>query len=165
MSQHNLNKDIPIKKLREAVLGRDWPTFSRFRYLIGDLGAVCIIESLNLEGYALGDMPTDFLCFKHCKMKNVSFNGKRFFPMSLWNCNAQNIDLRNTNGMLFALNSDLRGAKFDETTQLVVNNSDVPSAFKNCKLDDEFRKFLTAQGVIFDFPSHYSIESYAFGEK
>jgi hypothetical protein len=164
MSYHNLNEDIPVEQLREAVLSKDWPALSHLRYTEGDPGAACVIESLDVSGFNLSGMPTDFICFKNCKMNGASLSGVHFFPFSLWACDAQGLDLRNTSGMLFAFETDLRGALFDDTTRLVVKNSDLPSAFKDCKMDDDFRDFLVAQGALLDFPAGRSIESYAFGK-
>lgn len=108
-------------------------------------------------------MPTEFICFKNCNLSGARFSGKRFFPQSFWDCDARRIDLRNASGMLFAYNTDFRGALFNRATKLVASSSDTLSAFKNCVFDDDFKDFLNKQGVLFDFPNEYNIETYGFG--
>lgn len=158
----NLNLQI-AEQLSLAVKHSEWDKFAVLRNSEGDPGYPCYIDSLDLSQRHLGLMPTDFLVFRNCKLVESSFSGKQFFPLSLWGCNATAIDLRNTNGMFFAYDTDLRGAKFDETTVLVSEDSDLPSAFKNCLMDEEFAEFLVNQGVILDFPAELNIEGYAFG--
>lgn len=151
------------KRLHDAILSGDWDTLIQLRYDEGDPGRVCYIEDLDLSGRRLGNIPTEFLCFKDCNLSGASFRGKHFFPVSFWNCKAREIDLRNTSGMLFAYGCDIRDALFDNTTQLVVKNSDLPSAFKNCQMDKDFKHFLEKQGAFFDFPEQKHISQYAFG--
>ena len=159
---HNLNNEIK-EQLTQAIKENAWDKLTSLRNNEGDPGSVFYIDSLDLANRDLGAIPTDFLVFRNCDLSNSSFAGKHFFPMAFWSCKAQNLDLRNTEGMLFAYHTDLRGAKFDETTQLVVENSDLPSAFKNCLLDEDFAQFLVSQGALLDFPRDKHIESYAFG--
>jgi hypothetical protein len=160
--QRNLNDEIPQEKLASAIQGARWDELSTLRLYEGNPGDVCYVDKLDLSARKLGDMPTDFLCLRACSLVNASLAGKHFFPLSLWSCDARNIDLRHTSGMLFAYDTDLRGVQFDATTRLVVDNSDLPSAFKDCLMDDDFREFLLAQGVLLDFPLERSIENYAF---
>lgn len=158
----NLNLEI-AEQLSLAVKRGEWDTFAMLRNREGDPGYPCYIDNLDLSKRQLGAVPTNFLTFRNCKLIESSFSGKQFFPLSLWSCDAQLIDLRNTDGMLFAYDTDLRGAKFDETTVLMSENTDLPSAFKNCLMDDEFVEFAAKQGALLDFPRDLHIEGYAFG--
>ncbi len=159
--RHNYNNDYK-NEIAQAILQAEWSDLVRYRY-DGDPGDVCLVENLDLAGRRLGEMPTEFICFKNCNLASASFSGKRFYPQSFWGCDACRIDLRNTSGMLFAYNTDFRGALFDAATRLVVPSSDLPSAFKNCVFNEDFKDFLNKQGVLFDFPNEYNIETYGFG--
>jgi hypothetical protein len=161
---HNLNNSIR-NEAKIAVQKSDWDEFSRLRYFEGDVGCVCYIEDLDLSNRNLGDIPGDFLCFKNCNLDNASFSGKHFFPLSIWDCSAKGLDLRDSGGMLFVFESDLTNSKFDESTQLVVGNTSIKSCFVKCKLDKDFKEFLKSKDVNFIFPKNQGIEYMGFGVK
>lgn len=158
----NLNLQI-AEQLSTLTKNSSWDEFTVLRNSEGDPGYPCYIDDLDLAQRHLGLIPTDFLVFRNCKLVESVFSGKQFFPLSLWSCNATAVDLRNTNGMLFAYDTDLRGAIFDDTTVLFNENTDLPSAFKDCLMDDEFADFLIKQGALLDFPAELNIEAYVFG--
>lgn len=139
------------QQLEQAIKDQDWQTFLKIRYSYGQEGSVFLIENIDLQYAQLGHIPSDLLCFKNCNLENASFQGKQFWPTSLWDCSARNLDLRHTHGMLFALNTDLRGAKFDQSTELFPSwHTVTPSSFKNCQLDESFLAFLIEQGCRLD---------------
>lgn len=161
--QLNLNNEIN-HRLTVAVQHGDWDVFSSLRAREGDPGYLYVIDNLNLSSRDLSEMPVNFVCFKNSNLTGSSLANSYFHPTALWRCNVQNIDLRGSGGMLFAYNCDLRGVLFDADTFLGASEThDIPSAFKDCLMDDSFKEFLVRQGVLFDFPLEMNIEQYAFG--
>ncbi|HYG84168.1 MAG TPA: hypothetical protein VD907_04765 [Verrucomicrobiae bacterium] len=163
------NMFLPQKahqQLEQSLRTADWSLFKDIRYTYGQEGDVFYIEDLDLSGLDLGDIPSDFLCFKNCNLDNATFEGMQFWPTALWSCSARHLGLENTTGMLFAYRTDLRGAIFDKDTKLYPSQrTDLPSAFEQCQLDDTFKEFVLKQGATLHFPKEMNIPFYAFGVK
>lgn len=158
----NKNTLIPKQEIYEAAKHKDWRKIIGLKYSVGTPGDAFWIEGVDWRNEDLSDMPTDFIVLYNCNVENASFKGAHFFPFALWNCNAKGLDITNTDGMLFAFQCDLRDLKY-EGSNLFPANTDLPSAFEQCKTDEEFREFAQQQGALMSFPSSKNIPFSDFG--
>ena len=155
-----MNKAITIE---QALKTADWESFNRLRYAEYSEGDIFPIENLQLVGTDLRGLPTQFICFKNCNLQKVNFAGSRFFPCAFLSCDLREADLRGASGMMFCDDCDLRGVTFDQTTNLFDReHSDAPSAFKDCRMDNNFEQFAVKQGAEFEIGP--KIFYYAFQE-
>ena len=158
-----LPKEIQ-QDLKRSLTTANWALFKEIRYSFGQEGEVFLIENLDLSGVDLSQLPSDFLCFKNCNLRGASFKGRHFWPTALWSCEASGLNIEGSYGMLFAFQSDLRGVKYNNKTNLFPSdNTDQPSAFEQCKLDEAFEEFARSQGAMMHFPKEKHIPAYAFG--
>lgn len=151
------------QKLYQALRTQDWDSFRYIRYTFSQEGSIFYIKDLDLSDTQLGDIPSSFLCFYNCNLTNASFRGKKFFPVSLWKCDARNLDLHESYGMFFAFQSNLKGVQFDHSTNLFPPTTNLPSAFEQCELDTEFQAFIKGHGATLHFPPQKQIPLYAYG--
>lgn len=155
--------NLDYRKLHEALLTGDSEEFRRIRYEYSQEGDVFLIEGLDLEGADLSHIPSSWLVYKQCNLRNASFVGADLFPTAFWECDARGIDLSDADGMLACIRCDLRGANFNQNTNLYpMYRTDNPSAFEQCRLDPAFADFLTSQGVPLRFRSEDHVPGYFF---
>jgi hypothetical protein len=130
--------------------------FVAARYELAGEGEALSVRNQDLKRVHLDNLPLHFLVFIDCDMGGSSLRGARMLPTSLIRCDLRRVDLRACTGVIDAEGCYIRGALWNESTQLGGSGDKVPSAFANCMLDTTFRRHLASQGVV--FPRHLSAQ-------
>lgn len=87
-----------------------------------------------------------FMVFINCNLDRAKHLSGQ--PITLEECSAKGIDLRDTSTIINAKQSDLTGMLYDDQT--VLANDTISSTLTDCQLDEQATSFLRERGVTID---------------
>lgn len=133
--------------LANALRKNDLKSFQELKYAVYEDGQNITyagedFTDVNFDKFSMG-----FTVFRDCTL--VRANHLYGQPIIFIDCDAREIDFRDSSVIISAYRSDFSDMKINENTEFAngVAENPVVSEFHQCKLDDTTRKILSTQGV------------------
>ena len=124
---------MDTSEMAAAIRNNDYVGYQQARYPAIMDGDEVVFHDEDFSDVDFAKFNMGFMVFINCNLER---------------CSAKGIDLRDTNTIINAKQSDLTGMLYDDQT--VLANDTISSTLTDCQLDEQATSFLREHGVTID---------------
>ena len=136
------------KEISNAIRHNNLAAYQHARYPEIQDGERVTFANEDFSGVDFDKFSMGFAVFNNCSLDHATHLYGQ--PITMNNCSARGLDLRDTQLVIHATDCDFTGLLFDNATRLGSSDKgSTHSTFTNCIVDPVMRKHFERQGVTF----------------